>query len=577
MMEEGNRFDVLADLDYDASFPLLSSGGGTSARGLVPGESQDNSHLGDDVAMFFSGQADRSDSVDKGLPGPLSQTLNANLSQNGGMISNSNICSLTPGQRAVSMETLQSPASQADDMSMDMSSVENGASVGGGFSAHSGSTGDYKAGQAAGSAKPQHSHLAQQGPSAGQGSAGARSKVVGQNSSTTNMATSRAQMGSINGSSMGRWDEVARRMVLITLPSKGRPYNRADLEDAVIRTKFPTDLIETFGEFERNFKYQMTIKDENTARDFVSQLGHLVVVNDKGRHICPVTLFKEREYRIRVSWYPDAGSDNDLAQPFRRWGQVTEINREKISGKLGRYFSGARIVTLVPSGDIEDVPDFLDVTTMGKTFTCRLVVKGLAARCHLCKQRGHVMRNCMACRRCRSLDHTTGDHPQNQQLSFAQKAGGRDTIMEYGEGDDDKEGEMFTGEPAAEMPVQPASEVAKKPQQSPAVETEKSQGKRGGEPNKTPQGPLGENQDGEGPWQEVKTKHKKIRVNKPQQEGGEGVARLSSQDSERSPSQSPARKVSAQGVNTPKEQRASRSRHRQRKGDNGGKGGSGIS
>ena len=277
-----------------------------SARGLVPGESQDSSQLGDDIDMQISGQADRSDSVEKGLPGTLSQTLNANLSQNGDMVSSSNICSLTPGQRA--METLQSPASQAEDMSVDMSSAENDTAMGGGFSTHSGSTGDQKAGQAAGSAKPQHSHLVQQGLSAGQGGAGAHSKVGGQSSSTTNMATSRAQRGSINGSSMGRWDEVARRMVLITLPSKGRPYDRADLEDAVIRTRFPTDLIEAFGEFERNFKYQMTIKDEKTARDFVSQLGHLVVVNDKGRHICPVTLFKE-QYRIQVSWYPDAGSD----------------------------------------------------------------------------------------------------------------------------------------------------------------------------------------------------------------------------------------------------------------------------
>ena len=288
--------------------------------------------------MQVSGQADRSDSVDKGLPE-----------------SDLECKPVTEWWHGFKLEHLQFNARREGCIDGDFTvssflgwwhvyghvfSGKFGAAMGGGFSAHSGSTGDHKASQAAGSAKPQHSHLAQQGPSAGQVGAGARSKVAGQNSSTTNMATSRAQMGSINGSSMGRWDEVARRMVLVTLPSKGRPYNRAELEDAVIRTRFPTDLIETFGEFERNFKYQMTIKDENTVRDFVSQLGHLVVVDDKGRHICLVTLFKEREYCIRVSWYPDAGSDNDLAQPFRRWGQVTEINREKISGKLGIFFGG---------------------------------------------------------------------------------------------------------------------------------------------------------------------------------------------------------------------------------------------
>ena len=60
------------------------------------------------------------------------------------------------------------------------------------------------------------------------------------------------------------------------------------------------------------------------------------------------------------------------------------------------------------------------------------------------------------------------------------KKQGRDTIMEYGEGDDDKDGETYTGEPDREIPVQPASEVAKKPQQSPALDREKPQGKRGG-------------------------------------------------------------------------------------------------
>ena len=50
--------------------------------------------------------------------------------------------------------------------------------------------------------------------------------------------------------------------------------------------------------------------------------------------------------------------------------------------------------------------------------------------------------------------------------------------MEYGEGGDDKDGETYTAKPDREIPVQPASEVAKKPQQSPAVDREKQGGEQ---------------------------------------------------------------------------------------------------
>ena len=49
------------------------------------------------------------------------------------------------------------------------------------------------------------------------------------------------------------WEEVAERMVLVTLPPRGKPYKRLDLEDAVISTRVPTTDIETLGEFGRDF------------------------------------------------------------------------------------------------------------------------------------------------------------------------------------------------------------------------------------------------------------------------------------------------------------------------------------
>ena len=95
--------------------------------------------------------------------------------------------------------------------------------------------------------------------------------------------------------------------------------------------------------------------------------------------------------------------------------------RRTINGRLGRYYSGARIITLIPTRDIEEIPDFMDISTMGRTFTVRLMVKGLLPRCHNCRVRGHLQRECAACSRCKSNDHATADHPRDARESFASK------------------------------------------------------------------------------------------------------------------------------------------------------------
>ena len=120
-------------------------------------------------------------------------------------------------------------------------------------------------------------------------------------------------------------------MILITLPSRRTLSKRPDLEDAVIRTGMPTTEIETFWEFEGNFKYQMTVKSWKTAEAFVPKHQTFLVSNDKGRIQFLVTLFR-REYRIRVSWYPDVGTDFDLANRMSRRGTVLAVHKEKVMG-----------------------------------------------------------------------------------------------------------------------------------------------------------------------------------------------------------------------------------------------------
>ena len=141
-----------------------------------------------------------------------------------------------------------------------------------------------------------------------------------------------------------------------------------------------------------------------------------------------------------MSWFPDAGSDQELVNGLAMYGQVLAVAREKIRGAFGHYFSGNRIVTIVPKYTIEDVPDFKDIRVHGNLYTCRFTVMGLKPRCHNCSQRGHVARDCNACTRCGSAGHGTSDHPRHIPVtSFADRVRhARRPAPEYVPGDIDE-------------------------------------------------------------------------------------------------------------------------------------------
>ena len=93
-------------------------------------------------------------------------------------------------------------------------------------------------------------------------------------------------------------------------------------------------------------------------------------------------------------------------------GILFNPREEKIQGLFGKYFSGNCIVTMMPVGDIDDIPDFLNMRMHDEVFTTRLTVLGMKLRCHNCRRRGHMPRNCTACGWCGSSAHITSDHPE---------------------------------------------------------------------------------------------------------------------------------------------------------------------
>ena len=238
------------------------------------------------------------------------------------------------------------------------------------------------------------------------------------------------------------WEDVAMRMATISLQAAGRPYKRTHIEHALVNTGMNCSTIVTLGEFDNNFKYQVTFIRKEIADYFVREFPVLSISTGKGTYNCPVSSFLRREYRVKVAWFPDAGTDQEMAATMRQWGEVVAVHREKVRVFFGSYFSGNRLVTLIPFHDIDAVPDFTDMRANGKLFTVRMSVLGLKARCHNCQQRGHLARECQACSYCGSAAHATADHPPQVPFStFAERVGRRrrpaSPVYAPGEMDDD--------------------------------------------------------------------------------------------------------------------------------------------
>ena len=101
------------------------------------------------------------------------------------------------------------------------------------------------------------------------------------------------------------WEDVAMRMATISLQAAGRPYKRTHIEHALVNTGMDCSTIVTLGEFDNNFKYQVTFTRKEIADYFVREFPVLSISTGKGTYNCPVSSFLRREYRVKVAWFPD--------------------------------------------------------------------------------------------------------------------------------------------------------------------------------------------------------------------------------------------------------------------------------
>ena len=173
------------------------------------------------------------------------------------------------------------------------------------------------------------------------------------------------------------WEDVANRMIIIELPAAGQPFKCKQIEEALNATGVDADQIGTVVEFEKNFKYRIKFANQGVVD---LRFPNLPVTTVKGNFGCTISSILKKEYKVKVSWFPDDGSNQEIAKALLSYCSVLSVYKETIHGAFAKYFLGNHIVTSVPY-DINYIPDFLNMTWHESVYTTHLTVLGLPPRC----------------------------------------------------------------------------------------------------------------------------------------------------------------------------------------------------
>ena len=92
------------------------------------------------------------------------------------------------------------------------------------------------------------------------------------------------------------------------------------LNKALVATGMDCSTIITLGEFANDFKWQITFATHGTADYFIPHFPTLAVTTENETFDCQVGSFLRREYRVKMAWFPDAGTDQEIAQAMSQWG-----------------------------------------------------------------------------------------------------------------------------------------------------------------------------------------------------------------------------------------------------------------
>ena len=217
--------------------------------------------------------------------------------------------------------------------------------------------------------------------------------------------------------------DPAERLVIVKMPREGRPFTRENVVEALI--DFGLTEFEAVGRFARGLEFQVLFEHQRDA-DTLAEMGYIEISNARGDFGWATRKFTQREYKIRIDWLPAVTTEQEVADIFRQYGNVTKVYKEMAPQykEHPRYWGDTFIVCIVPRNEeeVSAIPDFQDVNIRGRTYSCKV--------------RGHLARNCVACRYCGSMQHTSVEHSADNARcrTFTEVAGGTRATGVWGGG-----------------------------------------------------------------------------------------------------------------------------------------------
>jgi hypothetical protein len=220
----------------------------------------------------------------------------------------------------------------------------------------------------------------------------------------------------------GDEDDIHRRFAeqatLIVLPLEGRPYTKSDVLKMVTE-RVPKESIVALKSRERSHIFEVVFRDEESKTRFLNTEAEALCKGHKPK----LTNIREKIYRCKIHFLPHFVPVKVITTKLIAAGAtITECTDTQEDG----IFTGPWNISYTTKTP-DAIPDLLEWHHDGHSGNVLINVRGRAAFCLRCEERGHIRKLCKApyCKICREVGHEEKPNCHNKKPSYADRAAGR--------------------------------------------------------------------------------------------------------------------------------------------------------
>jgi hypothetical protein len=220
----------------------------------------------------------------------------------------------------------------------------------------------------------------------------------------------------------GDEDDIHRRFAeqatLIVLPLEGRPYTKSDVLKMVTE-RVPKESIVALKSRERSHIFEVVFRDEESKTRFQNAEAEALCKGHKPK----LTNIREKIYRCKIHFLPHFVPVKVITTKLIAAGAtITECTDTQEDG----IFTGPWNISYTTKTP-DAIPDLLEWHHDGHSGNVLINVRGRAAFCLRCEERGHIRKLCKApyCKICREVGHEEKPNCHNKKPSYADRAAGR--------------------------------------------------------------------------------------------------------------------------------------------------------